>query len=189
MAIDGTNGNDTLHGGTGNNTIYGYGGNDSITGGDGNDSLLGGQGNDTVHGQPGDDVVKGGADSDTLYGGRGNDTLYGGQGNDTLSSGASGYQGYTDGGIDIWYGKSETGGSDSGADTFDISHGFDQNGASDYAHIKDFDSDDTIYIGGYTGISLTQSGSTVSIYESCNELIAKVDGTSISTIRSELGCI
>ena len=179
MAIHGTNGPDTLIGGNGNNTIYGYGGNDRINGKEGNDELRGGDGRDEVHGGQGNDLVKGGRGNDLLFGGRDNDTLYGGQEDDTLQSGAANFPGYDQGGIDRWYGES-------GRDLFDISHGFSFNGTADYAHLKDFNSyDDTIDIGNYGNIQLTQSGSTVSIYTD-RELLAKVDGTSNSTIKSEL---
>ena len=88
LAIDGTEGDDTL---TGRNDagdlMKGQGGGDSLSGGQGNDTLLGGAGNDTLQGSHDNDVLSGGLGADYLNGGYGADTLSGGSGEDTLYGG------------------------------------------------------------------------------------------------------
>ena len=67
--VDGTAGNETLHG-----TNY----RDNLYGSDGNDVL------DDANGVGGDDLLDGGLGNDTLYADNGNDTLIGGDGNDVM---------------------------------------------------------------------------------------------------------
>ena len=106
MAIQSTDGNDTLtgyatddhlSGGLGDDSLYGESGNDLLDGGEGNDrlyggngddTLIGGTGNDTLNGDAGDDLLLGGEGNDTLNGGAGDDILEGGAGNDSLNGGA-----------------------------------------------------------------------------------------------------
>ncbi len=88
VALDGTDGDDTLTGGAGDDTIRGGDGNDTLSGGGGEDDLSGGAGNDTLSGGSDDDTLSGGEGSDTLTGGDGNDGLDGNGDNDTLSGGA-----------------------------------------------------------------------------------------------------
>jgi VCBS repeat-containing protein len=106
VAINGTNGSDTINGTAGNDIINGGNGNDiisgllgdddlsggngddTISGGGGNDTIDGGNGNDTLDGGDGDDVIHGGNGIDHLYGGAGNDTLFGDNGDDFITGGA-----------------------------------------------------------------------------------------------------
>ena len=95
--IHGTPHNDRLFGGAGNDTIFGYegddlldggAGNDRLFGGPGDDELLGGSGNDRLHGGTGDDRLSGGTGNDRLFGDEGRDWLDGGAGDDLLDGGA-----------------------------------------------------------------------------------------------------
>jgi Ca2+-binding RTX toxin-like protein len=97
LALQGSNGKDTLYGyaqgdeirgGQGDDTIYGLVGNDTLYGDEGNDNLYGDVGDDTLHGGAGNDNLNGDAGNDVLYGGEGSDTLNGGDGNDWLEGGA-----------------------------------------------------------------------------------------------------
>lgn len=106
FTIEGTDGNDNIHGtgfedkisgGAGDDTIdagnrddyvEGNDGNDGIDGGNGNDYLLGGGGNDTINGNNGDDAIFGGEGDDNLDGGPGDDWIDGEEGNDTILGGA-----------------------------------------------------------------------------------------------------
>lgn len=79
MAINGSNGNDTIQGTAGADVIYGKEGDDKIFGGRGDDVLFGGRGNDTLVGGLGDDILtgvgdkKGFGEMDILQGGPGAD--------------------------------------------------------------------------------------------------------------------
>jgi Ca2+-binding RTX toxin-like protein len=102
--INGTDGNDQLHGNKlcrdtiegfdGDDKLWGYGSNDLLYGGYGADLLYGGDGDDKLwggdrfgFGLDGDDILYGEAGNDTLSGSTGNDSLYGGDGNDSLDGG------------------------------------------------------------------------------------------------------
>ncbi|MBE7375052.1 hypothetical protein IN820_11080, partial [Pseudomonas sp. AL-54] len=60
-------------------------GNDTLTGYATDDHLSGGLGDDSLYGEAGNDLLDGGEGNDRLYGGNGDDTLIGGAGNDTLN--------------------------------------------------------------------------------------------------------
>ncbi len=96
LAIQNTDGNDTLYGyatadtisgGAGNDYIYGKAGDDLLRGDGGRDYLYGEAGNDTLEGGADDDILYGGDGSDVLRGDGGNDTLYGGEGSDIIIGG------------------------------------------------------------------------------------------------------
>lgn len=82
--VEGTDDDETLHGGEGKDTIEGKGGNDSLFGEGGDDTLYGGTGDDLLHGDDGDDLLRGDDGDDFLYGDAGDDNLYGGVGDDYL---------------------------------------------------------------------------------------------------------
>lgn len=88
FAIDGTPGDDLLHGRGGNQVFKGMGGHDRFFGGTGNDTLFGGSGNDWMSGAAGNDLLSGGTGSDTLFGGPGQDVLRGYNGADLLNGGS-----------------------------------------------------------------------------------------------------
>ncbi len=97
MALQSTDGKDTLTGyatddhimgGLGDDTLYGEGGADVLEGGNGDDRLYGGDGDDRLLGGDGADYLSGDAGNDLLLGGEGNDSLSGGAGNDILDGGA-----------------------------------------------------------------------------------------------------
>ncbi|NWB28432.1 calcium-binding protein, partial [Pseudomonas gingeri] len=106
LALQGTNGVDTLRGyatddyinaGADDDSVFGDSGNDTLDGGAGsdlimgeagNDQLLGGEGDDRLFGDIGNDILDGGMGNDSLYGGEGNDVLDGSAGNDLLDGGA-----------------------------------------------------------------------------------------------------
>ncbi|MCM8921806.1 MAG: hypothetical protein LC540_17340 [Candidatus Thiodiazotropha sp.] len=97
MAIQGTEGDDTLIAYSGGSVIDGRGGNDTIDGAEGDDHLSGGGGNDRITGADGNDILDGGAGDDVIFsdggddqvtGGEGDDILYGSGGDDVLDGGA-----------------------------------------------------------------------------------------------------
>jgi Ca2+-binding RTX toxin-like protein len=83
LAINDTDGQNTLSGTSGMDGFYGYGGSDTIYGLAGNDYIDGGFGNDILNGGYGDDRLFGGHGDDVLDGSWGFDTLDGGPGVDT----------------------------------------------------------------------------------------------------------
>ncbi|MDD2949515.1 MAG: tandem-95 repeat protein, partial [Sulfuricurvum sp.] len=87
VTIDAKGGNDTVIGGAGNDFLDGNTGNDTLFGDVGDDYMLGWDGNDILHGGEGDDTLKGEADDDILYGDAGADYLDGGEGDDILNGG------------------------------------------------------------------------------------------------------
>ncbi|WP_165497793.1 calcium-binding protein [Pseudoduganella albidiflava] len=105
LALQGTDGGDTLYGGEfadtiagldGNDAIRGDGGQDVLDGGDGKDTIAGGFGGDTLLGGSGDDLIWADREAydareyfaDSLDGGDGNDTLVSKGGRDTLDGGS-----------------------------------------------------------------------------------------------------
>ncbi|MES9991035.1 MAG: calcium-binding protein [Candidatus Thiodiazotropha sp.] len=88
MALQASEGDDTIFGYSGADTIEGLGGHDSLVGEAGNDTLLGGAGNDYLYGGAGNDRLEGGAGNDGLSGDEGDDYLIGGEGQDALFGGA-----------------------------------------------------------------------------------------------------
>ena len=88
LALEGTEGPDTLAGGFGNDTLIGLGGDDVLNGAAGDDRLLGRAGNDVLNGGSGNDFLAGAEGDDVLNGGSGNDVLFGHTGNDTLVGGS-----------------------------------------------------------------------------------------------------
>ena len=84
-AEDGTDCDDWLQGSSGDDVLHGYRGNDHLYGYDGDDILHGGRGKDRLVGGDDDDVLKGGRGDDLLVGDDGDDDLYGGRGDDILS--------------------------------------------------------------------------------------------------------
>lgn len=100
--IDGSEGNDVIHGGDGDDNLRGWEGDDVIYGGAGNDRILGQYGNDVLYGGAGDDVMFGGTGSDVLYGGDGNDYLDVSTGGG--NAGELGGLAFGDAGDDIVYG-------------------------------------------------------------------------------------
>jgi Ca2+-binding RTX toxin-like protein len=117
--INGTDGDDVIHGtpyddrlfgGAGDDTIYGYAGDDlldggaghdKLYGGAGDDQLLGGSGNDRLYGGTGDDLLLGGTGNDRVFGNEGWDRLDGGSGNDLLDGGPDADRMTGGGGADV----------------------------------------------------------------------------------------
>jgi Tol biopolymer transport system component len=85
--IEGTQGDDVIHGTPYYDLIDGHGGNDSLFAGNGDDVVYGGLGNDAIGGGPGNDVIYGGPGNDILSGATGNDVIYGGPGRDKIGCG------------------------------------------------------------------------------------------------------
>jgi len=111
--IEGTEGNDNIHGTVAPELILGKGGNDKIDGSSGSDCIIAGPGNDKVYGTTGDEIIVGGPGNDELDGGTHNDTIYGGEGNDKISGGSD---------VDKLYGG-EGNDNISGGSSNDIIHG------------------------------------------------------------------
>ncbi len=86
LALNGTDGADTVIGGAGHDEIRGLLGNDILRGGLGNDLLLGEGGNDSLRGEDGDDTLVGGLGDDSYVYSSGIDTIieFLGQGTDTI---------------------------------------------------------------------------------------------------------
>jgi len=104
--IEGTEGNDNIHGSTKSELILAKGGNDKIRASSGNDCIVGGDGNDKIYSESGNDIILGGAGNDHIDSGSGNDTVYGGDGNDKIKTGS---------GDDLIYAGSGNDNIDSGA--------------------------------------------------------------------------
>jgi hypothetical protein len=79
-------GDDVVDGGPGDDVIDAGGGDDEIHGGSGDDIIRAGSGDDVVDGGSGDDVIRGGLGSDVLAGGAGDDRISGGTGDDVISA-------------------------------------------------------------------------------------------------------
>lgn len=79
--LQGTPGDDVIHGGDGRDIIHGGGGNDVICGGTGDDDLYGDDGEDKLYGGGGSDTLEGGKNKDCLQGDPG-DGFGGGGGTD-----------------------------------------------------------------------------------------------------------
>lgn len=94
--VEGTEGNDNLHGTVQADLILAKGGNDRIDSSSGSDCVVGGEGNDKIGSESGDDVVIAGGGNDKVKSGSGNDTVYGGPGNDTIDTGSG--EDYVEGG-------------------------------------------------------------------------------------------
>ncbi len=125
LAIQNTDGNDTLYGYATADTISCGAGNDYIYGKAGDDLLRGDGGRDYLYGEAGNDTLEGGADDDTLYGGEGSDVLRGEEGNDALHGGG-GSDVLTGGvGNDYLYGEA-------GNDIYRFSRGDGQDSVYDY---------------------------------------------------------
>ncbi|MDD3483404.1 calcium-binding protein [Azovibrio restrictus] len=152
LAIQSTDGNDTLYGYATADTISGGAGNDSIYGKAGDDLLRGDGGRDYLYGEAGNDTLEGGADDDTLYGGEGSDVLRGEEGNDVL---------YGGGGSDVLIGGV---GNDylhgqEGNDIYRFSRGDGQDSVSDYD--TSAGNKDVIELGagiGTSDVRITRSG-------------------------------
>jgi Ca2+-binding RTX toxin-like protein len=99
--INGTDGDDILHGENTHDTIYGLKGHDLLFGEGGNDTLSGDDGEDMLYGGTGNDYLYGHSDNDYLNGDIGNDVLYGGTGNDYLDGGAGDDVLYGDGHLKV----------------------------------------------------------------------------------------
>ena len=91
FTVDGTNGDDVLHGWDSNDIINGGAGNDILYGGNGDDTLNGGTGNDKLYGGNGNDILNGGDGDDYIVGEHGDNVLIGGNGNDILLGSDDGY--------------------------------------------------------------------------------------------------
>lgn len=91
LTLQGTGGNDELHGYAADDLLIGEDGDDKLIGAGGNDVLRGGTGADTLDGGDGDDVLDGGAGNDSLSGGWGKNSLRGGEGDDRIWAGGSDY--------------------------------------------------------------------------------------------------
>ncbi|WP_201485730.1 calcium-binding protein [Pseudomonas sp. OF001] len=157
MALQSTDGNDTLYGyasddaiagGLGNDTLYGRAGNDALDGAAGDDRLYGEDGNDALSGGAGNDSLQGGNGNDSLLGGEGNDYLYGENGNDVLDGGAG--NDYLSGGA--------------GSDTYLFGKGAGQDTVYNYDTSPD--SLDTLLFGGDVGVEdiwFRRSGSNLEV--------------------------
>jgi len=115
--IEGTEGNDNIHGTIASELITGLGGNDRIDPSSGHDCIVAGEGNDHVDSSTGNEVILGGAGNDKLQGGTGNDIIYGGEGNDNIDLGSGSDTAYGEAGNDHITGGSGDDYLDGGSDT------------------------------------------------------------------------
>ena len=86
--VEGTEGNDDLHGTIQGDLILAKGGNDKIDSSSSGDCVVAGEGNDHVRSESGDDVILGGGGNDKIESGSGNDRVWGGGGNDNIDTGS-----------------------------------------------------------------------------------------------------
>jgi Ca2+-binding RTX toxin-like protein len=197
--LDGGRGNDLLHGGGDGDTLIGGADNDGLYGDDGNDTIyadagqdaaFGGNGNDNIYGtgdilyalgDAGDDVIGGSGYNDSLYGGADGDLLWGYLGNDQLygGSGIDRLSGYT--GNDVMNGGL-------GLDYFIMNYDIQATG---YDNITDFvDGVDFLqlptYAQGYTTITTTSFGCTVSIALAGSSYNVYISGVSAAQIADQV---
>jgi Ca2+-binding RTX toxin-like protein len=92
--VEGTEGNDDIHGTIQGDLILAKGGNDKIDSSSNSDCVVGGEGNDKIGSESGNDVVIAGPGNDKVESGSGNDTVYGGAGNDNLVLGSGNDKAY-----------------------------------------------------------------------------------------------
>ncbi|MEH1845045.1 MAG: choice-of-anchor D domain-containing protein [Nostoc sp.] len=148
--------------------IVGTSGNDQLSGGDPDDRLYGQDGNDRLYGNNGNDQLWGNNGNDTLFGGLGNDQLYGGEGNDWLYGGK---------GNDVLTGNY-------GVDTFVLASGEGTDSITDFEMGKD----KLALSGGlrFGQLSIYNQGSQALIVDSSdNQVLAKLDGVSASTLLAQ----
>src|SRR3989344_3534014 len=86
--VEGTPGNDHIHGSVASELILAYEGNDKVDASSGHDCVVLGDGNDQVDSESGNDIVIGGEGNDNIDTGSGNDKVYGGPGNDDIRTGS-----------------------------------------------------------------------------------------------------
>lgn len=196
----GTEFGDWIEGNSAANRLEGLGGRDNLIGEDGDDTLLGGNGRDFLDGQFGQDFLNGGDGSDDLEGGIGNDTMIGGRGSDALygQSGADTLIGVDPSLTSVGVGEIDFFCGGYGADRFVLG---DRNrvyyddrdnntsGTGDYAYVSDFvrlEGDVIQLQGDASQYVLGSVNSNTGIFLKSttggrNELIAVVDGLSLST--------
>jgi Ca2+-binding RTX toxin-like protein len=85
--VEGTEGDDDIHGSIANELILAYGGNDEIDASSGSDCVIAGSGDDEIDSESGNDVVIGGEGNDEIDTGSGDDIVYGGPGEDEIDTG------------------------------------------------------------------------------------------------------
>lgn len=130
--VEGTEGNDNLHGTVQGDLILAKGGNDKVDASGGDDCVVGGDGNDHIRSEDGSDVVLGGGGNDQIKSGSGNDKVWGGDGNDNITAGS---------GDDLVYGGS-------GNDNIDAGTGVDVvYGEAGEDHLDGGSDNDTLYGG------------------------------------------
>ena len=98
--IEGTEGDDKLHGDVNSNLILAKGGDDEVDASSGDDCVVLGEGNDEVDSESGNDVIIAGGGNDDVDSGSGNDIVYGGEGNDDIELGSGNDKAYGEGGND-----------------------------------------------------------------------------------------
>lgn len=86
--IEGTEGDDDIHGTHKSDLILSYGGNDIIDASSDSDCIVAGEGDDTIYAESGDDVILAGPGNDIVSSGSGNDIVYGGEGDDNITTGS-----------------------------------------------------------------------------------------------------
>ena len=98
--VEGTEGNDNLHGTVQGDLILAKGGNDKIDSSSSGDCVVAGEGNDKVFSESGNDVVLAGPGNDRVDSGSGDDKVYGGSGNDNIDLGSGNDKAYGEEGED-----------------------------------------------------------------------------------------
>lgn len=86
--VEGTDGNDKLHGSVASDLILAKAGNDKVDSSSNDDCVVLGDGNDRVDSESGNDIILGGNGNDIIRSGSGDDKVYGGNGNDNITLGS-----------------------------------------------------------------------------------------------------
>ena len=149
--VEGTEGNDRLHGSISNELILAYGGNDRIDASSGADCIVAGDGDDRVDSESGNDVILAGGGNDRVKSGSGNDKVWGGEGNDDINLGT---------GDDLAYGEAGEDNIDGGNDNDEIYGGFGNDtlrGGSGNDKLYGEEGDD--YLRGNSGDDILDGGS------------------------------
>jgi len=126
--VEGTEGNDNLHGTVQPDLIIAKGGNDTIDSSSSGDCVVAGEGDDVIGSESGSDIILAGPGNDKVDSGTGDDKVWGGSGNDIIKTGTDNDLVYGEAGddfIDTGSGNDEAWGGDNN-DTISGGSGLDK---------------------------------------------------------------
>jgi len=114
--VEGTEGNDKIHGTFLGDLILAKGGNDTIDSSSEGDCVVAGDGDDKIDSESGNDIILAGGGNDKIKSGSGNDKVWGGEGKDEIVLGSGDDIAYGEEGDDVIKGGSGNDFLDGGGD-------------------------------------------------------------------------